>query len=60
MTLNEAKKIAAICSTADDGCPYCIEALRKQLASEFPEFLWSFEFAIGTEILVEPRDEPQA
>ena len=41
MTIEEAKKIAATCSTADGGCSYCIDSLREFLQNDFPEFLWT-------------------
>lgn len=40
MTIEEAKKVAAICSTADSGCPFCVHELMEKLAVKFPEFEW--------------------
>ncbi len=41
LTSEEAAKIAAIVSTADGGCEYCVGSLSEQLADEFPEFDWT-------------------
>jgi len=40
MTLEEAKKVAAIASTADNGCPTCVSALAAKLMKAFPKFNW--------------------
>lgn len=40
MTLEEAKKVAAIAATADGGCQYCVEDMFDQLNENFPEFEW--------------------
>lgn len=40
MTLEEAKKIAAIADTADGGCEVCVRNLIEQLQETFPEFSW--------------------
>lgn len=42
MTLDEAKKVAAICSTADGGCGYCVNELQEELQAVFPEFNWTY------------------
>lgn len=38
------KMIAAIASTADNGCSYCINDLRDKLETAFPELKWKFLF----------------
>lgn len=43
MTLQEARKVAEIASTADARCQKCVENLRKQLEEAFPEFVWTKE-----------------
>ena len=55
MTREEAKKIAAICSTADNGCAFCVYALMEQLVEAFPEFEWKTNG--DCEIEVEPKGE---
>ena len=40
MTLDEAKKVALIISTADSGCPGCVDDLTKQMQEAFPEYQW--------------------
>ena len=40
MTLEEAKKIAAIVETADGGCTHCVASLVDSLNGDFPEFEW--------------------
>ena len=42
MTLEEAKKVAEIASTADDGCFICVRELKRELEEAFPEFVWGF------------------
>jgi hypothetical protein len=42
MTLDEAKKVAAICETADGGCGHCIRDLCNHLQADFPEFAWEY------------------
>lgn len=42
MTIDEARKIATIASTADGGCCYCVDDLRQQLQAVFPEFRWEY------------------
>lgn len=42
MTLNEAKKVAAIISQADNGCPICVGYLVEEAKKEFPAFQWTF------------------
>lgn len=39
MTLEEARKVALVCSTADDGCSHCVKGLAKHLEEMFPEFV---------------------
>jgi len=41
MTIEEAKKVAEICITADGGCCYCTKDLFEQLNDKFPEFKWA-------------------
>lgn len=43
MTLEEAKKVAAICSEADGRCQFCVSELRDLLSEAFPEFVWTFD-----------------
>lgn len=43
MTLEEAKKIASAIGNADGGCPYCVRDLCEEMATRFPEFVWSFD-----------------
>jgi hypothetical protein len=43
----EARKIAAIVGTADDGCSHCVRGLTDRLNDAFPDFVWH------------PTDEPQ-
>lgn len=40
MTIDEAKKIAAIVATADGGCSECVKDLCLRLNEAFPEFVW--------------------
>jgi hypothetical protein len=47
MTLEEAKKVAAICETADGGCFYCAADLCEQLAGAFTEFDWKWDDLAG-------------
>jgi hypothetical protein len=42
MTLDEAKKVAAVCETADGGCSHCISSLCYYLQEDFPEFVWEY------------------
>ena len=42
MTLEEAKKVAAIASTADNECSVCVRDLTRQLRKAFPEFDWEY------------------
>jgi hypothetical protein len=60
MTLEEAKKVAAICSTADDGCPYCVKDLCNQLALAFPQFEWAFDYPEGDDIEVKEKSDAQS
>jgi hypothetical protein len=43
MTLDEARKVAAICETADNDCNVCAQELCEQLAEAFPEFNWTWD-----------------
>lgn len=43
MTLDEAKTIAAICSTADNGCSVCVKDLCLQLNDAFPQYRWTID-----------------
>lgn len=43
MTLEEARSIAAIASTADNGCFVCAVRLMVQLQAAFPAFVWTYE-----------------
>jgi hypothetical protein len=43
MTKNQAKAILAIVETADNGCVYCVNDLKKQLAAAFPDFDWEIK-----------------
>ena len=42
MTLDEARKVAAICENADGGCSHCAANLCTMLQKTFPEFVWTF------------------
>lgn len=41
MTLDEARKIAAVAGTADGGCWDCVDRLVECLNETFPEFEWA-------------------
>ena len=41
MTLDEARKVAHVAGTADDGCPVCVGSMVDELNEAFPEFVWS-------------------
>lgn len=43
MTLDEARKVAAIASMADDGCPNCVKDMIPRLQKAFPEFAWKYD-----------------
>lgn len=43
MTLDEAQVVAAIASTADNGCETCVNRLRDQLQDAFPAFIWTYQ-----------------
>lgn len=43
MTLEEARKIALVCGTADHGCESCVHGLSVKLNKIFPEFNWQLE-----------------
>ena len=49
MTLDEANKIAMVCSQADGGCGPCVSSLVDCLAGAFPEFDWYFTGYDGEE-----------
>lgn len=68
MTLEEATKIALICSTADGGCNNCVGDLMVRLNETFPEFEWGYnwkaervaippgqDYALYAPITVKPR-----
>jgi hypothetical protein len=38
MTLEEARRVAAVIAKADNGCPMCVRNLCAILNDEFPEF----------------------
>jgi hypothetical protein len=40
VTLEEAQKVAEICSKADDGCSVCVKQLLDLLVVAFPGFHW--------------------
>ena len=42
MTLEEAKKMAAIAMTADGGCVGCVTDMFNRLQKTFPEFTWKY------------------
>ena len=44
MTLEEARKVADIISTADNGCSHCVSNLQERLKIAFPEFTWTLNF----------------
>ena len=43
MTLEEAQRVAMICSMADGQCGNCIRSLVNYLNGIFTEFEWSFD-----------------
>lgn len=43
MTLEEAKKVAAIIGEADGGCPVCVGRLVEATRKRFPEFRWTLK-----------------
>lgn len=47
MTLDEAQKVADVCSNADGGCRTCVSELVSYLTADFPEFQWSLEYRDG-------------
>ncbi len=65
MTLEEARKIAAIAGTVDGGCAGCCEDVVERLNSAFPEFAWTVlddfyerpenERVLAERVLVEKR-----
>ena len=42
-TLEEAKKVASIIETADNGCSVCVYYLVELANKIFPEFIWEYE-----------------
>ncbi len=42
MTLDDAKLVAAVASTADNDCPHCVGDLADKLEAAFPAFNWRF------------------
>jgi hypothetical protein len=62
MTLEEAKKVANVCKTADNGCPTCVGNICDMLNKVFTEFNWIFKrrelfSSEDSEILVELKDK---
>jgi hypothetical protein len=57
MTLYEARRIAAIAATADNGCGECVKDIVLQLNEQFPEFKWEMVDWYGPEqsVFVEYR-----
>lgn len=43
MTLEEAMRVAAVCSEADGGCPDCVQKLADILQLAFVEFNWAID-----------------
>lgn len=43
MTLDDAKKIAAIIETADGGCPSCVHKQLEKVREAFPRFYWEYD-----------------
>lgn len=60
MTDEEANGIAAICATADGGCPHCARDLQLQLAARFPEFEWKILDDDDSSIREDPHAERKA
>lgn len=56
MTLDEARKVAEVASTADNRCGVCVRALCGELAAAFPEFAWTFP--VRTTITEDDDGEP--
>ena len=56
MTIDEAKKIAEIVSTADGGCIECVDDLCAQLREAFPQFVWK-PIRLGEIQVVEVKEE---
>lgn len=52
MTLEEAIKVADICSQADGGCDFCVVDLKNRLQKAFSSFIWAFKEG---KILVEEK-----
>lgn len=38
MTLDEAKKVADVIATADEGCAICVDNLCERMTAAFPQF----------------------
>ena len=55
MTLEEARKVAAIIVTADGGCGTCVESLTELMDEAFPEYTWEFDEK-KLEVIVKPSD----
>lgn len=49
MTLEEARKVAAIIERADGGCSACVSGLTDMMAEAFPEFEWTYDDSWGAE-----------
>lgn len=43
MTLEDARKVAAIISEADDRCRICVCALMRECEIAWPQFEWSYD-----------------
>lgn len=55
MTLDEAREVGRIASTADGGCSTCVQGLAEMLQKSFPQFTWAYPGADW--ILKEPWHE---
>jgi hypothetical protein len=45
MTLEEARKVAKVCETCDEGSWSCAQDLAAELQKAFPEFTWTYSFS---------------
>lgn len=52
MTLDEAKRVAEVCATVDNGCVVCVRNMVDELNKEFPEFAFIFDDAAAPTIKV--------
>lgn len=55
MTLEEAKKISNIIAFADSGCPVCVADMVESFNERFPDFIWTFNQDLPTELRVNVR-----